>query len=105
MNAQLLSHSRIARRHDPETSHLAAAEITQSGKRATQQEIVRNIVRAAPGLTSAEVSGHARHFGPLIDRYSAARRLPELEAAGFVRNGEKRRCKVTGRLALTWWPA
>jgi hypothetical protein len=40
-----------------------------------------------------------------LDRYMLARRLPEVVCAGLVRKGESKHCNVTGRLALTWWPA
>ena len=30
--------------------------------------------------------------------------LNEIEAIGWVRRGESRRCAVTGRMCATWWP-
>lgn len=89
-----------ARATDPHTSHLAAAEIIASGARAEQQRQVLTAVRAMPGSTSAEL---AQTFD--LDRYAVARRLPELDRAGFIRRGDARRCDANGRTALTWWPA
>lgn len=97
---ELLSSMPIARESDPETSHLAAEEVTTSGRRAVQQHAVLAAVMAHPGLTSRELAQAAG-----MDRYVVARRLPELEAAKRVRKGEARECRVSKRLAVTWWPA
>lgn len=94
----LLSDQPIARSTDPETSHLAAAEVTKSGKRATQQHECLKGVKRYPGRTSAELAA-ALH----IDRYIVARRLPELREAGKVMNGPARPCGQTRRKAITWF--
>lgn len=93
----LLSRSPIARSRDPQTSHDAAITITGSGARANQQRHVLYAVRRYPGLTSSEL---ARAMG--ADRYMVARRLPELRAAGLVKNWEPRRCRVSGQKAMIW---
>jgi CRP-like cAMP-binding protein len=72
-------------------------EMNASGKRATQQSLLFDAVVRYGELTSAEL---ARKIG--IDRYIAARRLPELRDAGLIQNGESRKCLVTGRKAITW---
>lgn len=90
----------VARRKDPESSHAAAEEVTLSGRRDAQVAQVLAAVRANPGRTSMEL---ARLAG--LDRYMVARRLPECVTAGALRKGEQRTCKVSDRLALTWWPA
>jgi hypothetical protein len=88
-----------ARASDPITSHEAAEHMTTSGKRAAQQALTAKAVEQYPGLTSMELSRRSR-----IDRYMLARRLSECEEAGHVRRGQERRCSVSGRTALTWWP-
>lgn len=88
----------IARRTDPESSHLAAEHVTRSGARAHQQAQAIAAVRAYPGMTSFELAMRTD-----LDRYMLARRLPEVVCAGLVRKGDSKRCSVTGRLALTWW--
>jgi hypothetical protein len=88
----------IARASDPESSHLAAKEITASGKRAHQQAQTIAAVRQYPGRTSQELCELTG-----ICRYALARRLPECVTAGAVRKGIQRRCSVTGKTALTWW--
>lgn len=88
-----------ARATDPQSSHEAADIITSSGKRAEQQALTFAAVRAFPGCTSFELSMKTGRC-----RFQLARRLPECVTAGLVEKGEVRRCGVTGRRALTWWP-
>jgi hypothetical protein len=90
----------IARARDPESSHLAADEITKSGARAHQQHQTAAAVKQYPGCTSQELSEATG-----MDRYVLARRLSECETAKSVRRGEMRHCLITGRKALTWWTA
>jgi hypothetical protein len=85
------------RRSDPPTSRLAAEEITRSGTRAIQRQAVLELVRAHPRSTSLELARHSR-----LDRFSIARRLPELEAMGMVRKCGQRECSVGHRQAVTW---
>lgn len=101
----LLSHAPIARRHDPDTSHEAAEHVTKNGTRARQQQAVLDLVRRFPGHTSAELAIKSELAGGDIDRWTAARRLPELRSTWIVKNGEPRECGVTGRRALVWYPA
>jgi hypothetical protein len=106
MSAQLdlLSDSPIARRRDPETSHLAAEHVTKNGSRARQQIAVLALVQRFPGHTSAELSIKSELLGDGFDRWTVARRLPELRSAWRVKNGEKRQCAITGLKALSWYP-
>ncbi len=68
---------------DPLSSHRAADELERSGRGARQAALVLELVRATPGLTSAELA--ARHGA---DRHMIARRLPELAQRGLVRRIE-----------------
>jgi len=86
-------------KHDPETSHAAEREITASGRRACQQELVIRLVEHLPGRTSRELADLTG-----CDRYIIARRLPECETAGKVRRGRQRPTAGGGRSAVTWWP-
>ena len=89
----------IARNTDPESSHLAALEITASGKREDQQHQTITAVRKYPGRTSQELA----HLTGL-DRYMLARRLPECVTAGAVKKGALIECTVTRKKAIAWWP-
>ena len=101
--------SPIARQTDPVTSHEAAAEVTASGLRDTQAAAILAAVRAHPGQTSRELAT-VFPAADQIDRYVTGRRLPELEQLGLVvargrhRRDEARICRVSRRLAVTWWP-
>jgi hypothetical protein len=88
----------IARATDPDTSHEAAEYVTDTGIRAAQCRRVADAVRRFPGRTSNELSDASG-----IDRYTIARRLPELEPAHVTR-GDARTCRISGRRALTWEP-
>lgn len=87
------------KRHDPDTSLEAERDVTASGRRACQQELVARLVSQLPGYTSREL---AELTG--VDRYLIARRLPECETAGLVQRGGRRYLTDTGRPAVTWWP-
>lgn len=88
-----------ARNSDPVTSHLAAEHVTKTGTRAHQQAQCAAAVRQFPGHTSFELAMLTD-----LERYMLGRRLSECETAGTVKRGEPKKCTVTGRLALTWWP-
>lgn len=96
----MTSTTHLCRRNDPDTSYAAAVSCTASGRRKTQRELLFAALQRYPGHTSAEL---ARICG--IDRYAAARRLPDLRHDGFAENGDERICTVQGTLAITWYPA
>lgn len=87
----------IARTQDPASSKAAADAITASGKREGQLQGVLALVRKHPNSTSLELSVLSRY-----DRYTVARRLPELEAVCLVCKGNARECRIGKRLAVTW---
>lgn len=91
--------SSLARNTDPVTSHLAAAEIVDSGVADRQRSIAYKAVCLDPRLTSRELSSYCE-----LDRYQLARRLPELIKMGLLENGVVRECARSGRKALTWNP-
>lgn len=87
----------IASPNDPISSHLAASEVTVSGRRARQCQEVLAAVKKWPGRTSAELAQLAG-----LDRHLVARRLPDLEHRLLIRKGPMRECLVSGRKAVTW---
>lgn len=105
----------IARRTDPVTSHQAAEHITANGTRGAQQAAVYTWVKSYPGHTAQELAELCLSKGGTLDRYVFGRRLSEIAATEDPRTHkplsplvfagkEKRKCKITGRLALVWWP-
>ena len=101
----LISNSPIARKTDSAGSQMAAQQITNSGKRASQQHHILAMVRKLPGRTAQEYA--ALDPDAAFDRYVYGRRLPELAEAvpPLVKRGEKRKCTVTKIEVNTWWPA
>lgn len=89
-----------ARRTDPATSHLAAAELVRSGELGRQQAEALALVRARPGCTAWELAKGDPNL-----RYRLNRRLPELVRKGLVYKGKQQVCSVARRPAMTWWPA
>jgi hypothetical protein len=89
-----------SRAADPFTSHLAEQQITESGERGIQQHLVRALIEHHPGHTCREL---ARLTAELTHE-QIHKRASECRTAGWVVEGEKRRCEVTSRLAITWNP-
>ena len=86
------------KRSDPVTSSLADREITESGKRLTRSKFFAELVGSYEGHTSSEI---AHMFD--ADRYERAKRLSDARGLNLVKNGENKRCDVSGKLAMTWW--
>lgn len=100
-----MSAHRLARTTDPASSHLAAREHVASGRNESQKAEVLEMVRLAflcawQPCTSAEIASICE-----ANRYTVARRLADLKAEGKVIQSpreEMRKCRVSGRLAVTW---
>jgi hypothetical protein len=94
-----------AAKADPPSSHAAAAELTSSGARQRQVELVAALVRKWPGLTSREL---AERSG--VDYHLVARRLPDCKRLGLAAliggddHPELRVCRHGGRLCVQWVP-
>lgn len=89
----------IARTTDPRASYEGAAHITQSGKRASQCELLLAAIVGQPGMTTGEL---AHRVG--LDQHKAGKRLSDLKNRGDITRGEERRCSVDGTTQGTWWP-
>jgi hypothetical protein len=86
-------------------SSMAAEWITGSGARGKQQDRAAAAVHEFPGKTSFELADLITGDRETRDwvRFMLAKRLPE--CVGRVRKGAARACRITGRQAMTWWPA
>lgn len=87
----------IAANCDPISSHLAAAEVTASGLRASQKAELLAWLQGREALTSAEIAAAS-----CLDRHGVARRLPDLAADGLIERCPIRVCRQSGRPAVTW---
>lgn len=87
----------LARRTDPENSHLAARAIVADGTLGDQQDFVLDVVRRHPNLTAQELARAGE-----TTRDVTTRRLPELERVGKVERCPSRTCRITGRKAAVW---
>lgn len=90
--------SPIAANADPDTSKLAAEQITESGKREGQCLGVLALVRKYPDCTALELSVKGRTY----DRNVIGRRLSELEHGKLIRKSGTKACEVSGKKATTW---
>lgn len=91
-----------ARRHDPETSHLAAAEVTRSGKRQTHIRMLAELLEVYAGHTSAELAFMVADKHPELNRHEVARRLADGKGVVFIQ-GPKKMCSATHRMCMTWF--
>ena len=96
MQTDLFAATPVARATDPDTSHLAGEDVTDSGARSRQQRMVLQGLVRYPNLTTRELAARMN-----VCRYTVARRMPEL-APIYVSVVGKRRCTVTGRTAQVW---
>lgn len=90
--------SPIAATADPDTSKLAAKQITESGQREGQCLGVLALVTKYPNCTALELSVKGRTY----DRYVIGRRLSELEHGKLIRKSGTKKCGVSGKKAVTW---
>jgi len=88
-----------SRSTDPSTSYTAARRIELLGKADSQRRACFRQVITRPGSTYAEI---AKALG--YELVVAGKRLPELRDAGFIKNGQERKCGIRNSLCMTWWP-
>jgi hypothetical protein len=88
----------LSRNADPVGSFQAAERTRKTGLGSRKRLAVYHALRRYQGTTSAELAKAAG-----LDRYDVARRLPELERAGWIVRGRRRRCAVTGCDCVTWY--
>lgn len=96
MTGGLFDYLKLRRNSDPATSSLSAAGIL--GQLGWLQHRARRAVHDWPGSTAQELARRLGDGDPRIIN----RRLNEIEKMGLVRRGQTRKCRVTGRMAVTW---
>lgn len=83
-----MGHGR-ARTTDPDSSHRAADRLERSGELTRQARIVLALLECFPGLSSKQLAEASRGTESVLDRYQVARRLPDLERAGYARRSKE----------------
>lgn len=91
-----------------------AKQLSRAGHPSTSKEAAKAILDELPRLYAYVLGAVSINTGATASELAAAyherdtrrigRRLPELEAKGLIRRGNPRLCKITKRLATTWWP-
>lgn len=97
MNKANIQLPQNTRNSDPESSHQAGEEVTESGARQNQCDAVFDAVQKMPRATAREL---AEEFS--LDRYAVSRRLADLCHQGLVRKTTSRTCDIGKRLSCTW---
>ena len=94
----------IAHTHDPASSHIAAENMTVSGKRAAHKRIVLDLCCRFPRSTAIELWERASDADKteLREPQEVRRRLTDLLADGVVRQGAIRTCGVRATKMVTW---
>jgi hypothetical protein len=62
-----------------------------------------NQIKTHEGLTCRELEARPSQEGHAIPEGTIQRRVSELVNAGYIKQGERRICEITGRLAATLW--
>lgn len=91
-----------ARANDPETSHLAATEVTANGTIHRHGQLIIAYLKTNPGQTNGEIAE-----GSGLDYARVHKRMKELEELNLAIRGEKRYCTTDGRrtrLYTSWYP-
>jgi hypothetical protein len=89
----------LARSTDPATSHIAADQVTRSGRRASLNQAVLAFLRVSgDSFTYREI---AARIGER-DAVNVMRRLNDLRKTGAAEKCGARNCSVNGNLMTTW---
>jgi hypothetical protein len=87
-----------ARRHDPETSHQAAAEVTANGTVTRHADIIHAYLREHPGETNAQIAE-----GCGLTYIQVNKRMIDLERENRVIRGAAVKCPIHQRNMTQWF--
>jgi hypothetical protein len=94
---------RYARNEHPETSHLSAQQLIDSGQLGRMKLVALDLVCDFNGYTGRELDViFDKTYGTQASG-SMHKRLRELLRLGLVKHGERRACSISGRRCLTWF--
>lgn len=100
MTAQLALSLPAYRRTDPESSAVAAASVAGAQQQSECKLLLRVLLLAALPLTYREA--HELVQDTIHEAAEVNRRLDDLRKGGFIRTSDRRKCRISGRLAQTW---
>ena len=89
----------LSRREDPGTSKQAAWALWASGKLGKMVTRAASIVKWHPGSTASELDDYAG-----VTDGAIRKRLNDAKKLGLIKQEGTRKCRVTGRNAILWWP-
>ena len=87
----------LARTEHPDTSKEAAKDVVDKLPGSMAKALFA--LRGRPGSTASELD-QLRSWG---GEGSIRKRLNDLKLKGEARKGDKRKCRVTGKMAYTWY--
>jgi len=82
----------------PDTSVIAYQKEVVSGRKAKLEKDVLALMKVYPDSTSRELG----HYSSEYDCFQIARALSSMQKKGFVRKGDRRKCKLRGSLMYSW---
>lgn len=72
--------------------------------KAKHSQLVYTAIRCyCNGGTAKEIAKKAREKGVNLTDEQVHKRLHDLKDNEYLRNGDDRKCKVSGRICKTWW--
>jgi len=93
-----------SRASDPDSSHIAERQLKDSGDMGKKRKMVYEALKGNGWLTARELSARSG-----LDHPTTHKRLPELEALGYVERKRNpigeihlRKCRISGRKCCVW---
>lgn len=85
------------------TSQVADTEANAKFKARHAQLVYMAIRNYCNGGTEREITRAGQKHGLKLTNKITWRRLSTLRNHEYLRNGDRRKCKISGRLCKTWW--
>ena len=93
----------IGYRKGQKTSQAADTEANATFKAHHTQFVYMAIRNYKNGGTAKEIAKAGRAHGINLTDEQYHKRLHDLKDNEYLRNGERRKCKISGRLCKSWW--
>lgn len=90
-------------RKGQETSKVADEKANKKFKARHSQLVYMAVRNYCNGGTAREITKAGRKKGLKITHEIVWRRLHDLRDNEYLRNGDNKKCEISGRLCKTWW--